>query len=180
MPFSNINASITLGMLQVMVDRLPEYLEGPYVLADARQLSSENLPYSILSISSVLWHSMEVQRRQGELSTDDHILIKEVLDKLEVIKGKYGAQYDTKLRSELGGLVAAWTTDVDAERESGMSVRALPPDLERRRAQIDRLLESLGADVDVIDLRRKLRPSPTAPRGRRSSRTAAAPDDDAS
>lgn len=178
MPFSNINASITLGMLQVMVDRLPEYLEGPYVLADARQLTSENLPYSILSISSVLWHSMEVQRRQGELSTDDHILIKEVSDKLDGIKTKYGAQYDAKLRSELAGLVAAWTTDVDVERESGMSVRALPPDLERRRAQIDRLLESLGTDVDVIDLRRKLRPTTTAPRTRRP-RNAPPSDDDA-
>ncbi|MFN8499424.1 MAG: hypothetical protein U0641_16360 [Anaerolineae bacterium] len=171
MPFSNVNASVMLGMLQVMVDRLPEYLDGPHVFADVRLLTIENLPYAILSISTVLWHSLEVQRRQGELSIDDHLLIRDMQKRLEDIKVKYSAQYQAKLRSELTGLVAAWTADVDAEREAGMAVRALPADLERRRTQIDRLLESVGADIDVSDLRRKLRTAPAAPGRTKRTRT---------
>ncbi|MFN8470710.1 MAG: hypothetical protein U0822_00700 [Anaerolineae bacterium] len=173
MPFSNVNASVMLGMLQVMVDRLPEYLDGPHVFADVRLLTIENLPYAILSISTVLWHSLEVQRRQGELSTDDHILIRDTQKRLEDIKVKYSAQYQTKLRNELTGLVAAWTADVDAEREAGMAVRALPADLERRRTQIDRLLESVSTETDVSDLRRKLRTAPAAPGRARRPRTPA-------
>ena len=177
MPFSNVNASITLGMLQVMVERLPDYLDGPHVFADVRMLTSENLPYAILSISSVLWHALEVQRRQGELSVDDHILIKDVLAKLDGIKTKQAAAYQAKLRSELKGLVDAWIGDVEAEREAGMAIRALPADLERRRTQLDRLLESLQNEVDVLEMRRRLRLSPPpARRGR--ARQQPQPSDD--
>ena len=179
MPFSNVNASVMLGMLQVMVDRLPEYLEGPHVFADVRLLNTENLPYAILSISTVLWHSLEVQRRQGELSTDDHVLIRDTQKRLEDLKTKYGPQYQAKLRNELTGLVAAWSADVDAEREAGMAVRALPADLERRRTQIERLLESVAADTDVTELRRKLRTAPSAvTRTRRAARTAATAEEE--
>ena len=179
MPFSNINASIMLGMLQVMIDRLPDYLEGPNVFADVRLLTSENLPYAILSISSIQWHALEVQRRQGELSVDDHAIIKDVMTRLDAIKTRYTAAYQTKLRSELKGLVDAWLGDVEAEREQGMSIRALPADMERRRGQLDRLLESLGTEVDTLELRRRLRQSPPpARRERRGSRPAPATTDD--
>ncbi len=178
MPFSNIDASITLGMLQVMVDRLPDYLDGPHVFADVRLLTSERLPYGILSISTVLWQSLEVQRRQGELSVDDHILIKDALAKLEGIKTSKAPQYQAKLRSELKGLVDAWLSDVEAEREAGMALRALPADLERRRVLMDRLLESLANEVDVLELRRKLRLAPAPQRRGRSSRAAAPPPTD--
>lgn len=180
MPFTNIDASITLGMLQVMVDRLPDYLDGPHVFADVRLLSSDNVPYAILSISSVLWHALEVQRRQGELSVDDHTLIKDSIAKLDSIKTRQSAAYQAKLRSELKGMVDAWVGDVEAEREAGMALRALPADLERRRAQLDRLLESVGSEVEVIDLRRRLRPSPPpARRAPRATRPTPPADDEA-
>ncbi|MCW5848896.1 MAG: hypothetical protein KIT87_02345 [Anaerolineae bacterium] len=180
MPFSNVNASITLGMLQVMVERLPDYLDGPHVFADVRMLTSENLPYAILSISSVVWHALEVQRRQGELSVDDHILIKETLAKLDAIKTKQAAAYQAKLRSELKGLVDAWIGDVEAEREAGMAIRALPADLERRRTQLDRLLESLQNEVDVLEMRRRLRLSPPPARRGRPRQQPQPSDDGAS
>jgi len=165
-------------MLQVMVDRLPEYLEGPHVFADVRLLTSENVPYAILSISSVQWHALEVQRRQGELSVDDHVLIKEALAKLDSIKTKQNAVYQAKLKSELKGMVDAWLGDVEAEREAGMALRALPADLERRRSQLDRLLESVGPEVDVLDLRRRLRANPPPTRQRRAPRQVTPPSDD--
>lgn len=179
MPFSNINASIMLGMLQAMVDRLPEYLDGPYVFADVRLLTSDSLPYSILSLTSIQWHALEVQRRQGELSIDDHALIKDNLARLETIKTKQSGAYQAKLLSELRGLVDAWVNDVEAERDAGGSLRALPADLERRRTQIDRVLESVANEVDVLELRRRLRmtPSPT-PRGRRGTRTVAVAEEE--
>ncbi|MCW5880194.1 MAG: hypothetical protein KIS91_04575 [Anaerolineae bacterium] len=182
MPFSNINASIMLGLLQVMVDRLPEYLDGPYVFADVRLLTSENLPYAILSLSSIQWHALEVQRRQGELSIDDHALIRETLARLEAIKTRQAAAYQAKLQSELRGLVDAWVNDVEGERETGGSLRALPADLERRRTQIDRVLESVAEEVDVLELRRRLRATPQPPprRERRGARSAPVVEDEAS
>lgn len=178
MPFSNINASIALGMLQTMVERLPDYLDGPHVFADVRLLQSENVPYAVLSISSVLWHALEVQRRQGELSVDDHILIKDVIAKFEGIKTKQTAQYQSKLRSEMKALVDAWIGDVEAERADGMSLRALPADLERRRTQVDRLLENIQTEMDVLELRRRLRLSPPPARRGRPPRAPTPPTDD--
>lgn len=180
MPFSNINASIMLGMLQVMVDRLPEYLDGPYVFADVRLLTSENLPYAILSLSSIQWHTLEVQRRQGELSIDDHALIKDTLARLDTIKTRQSVAYKAKLSGELKGLVDAWVNDVEAEREAGGSLRALPADLERRRTQIDRVMESVAEEVDVLELRRRLRmtPAPSPRGGRRGAKAVPAVEDD--